>query len=52
MTPIPDRYDYIAVGADAPEPDDCPVCGDYFCRPSCRLPVPVDELEPVAREDR
>lgn len=55
MTPIPDVYDYVALGLMVPEPDDpydCPDCGNYFCGPDCRPPSPVDEREPIAKEDR
>lgn len=41
MTPLPETYDYIALGADAPEPDDgsCAWCAAYPCTVDCRPPV-------------
>ena len=36
MNAIPDAYDYLEVGADAPEPDGtCTWCGAYDCGPNC-----------------
>lgn len=35
---LPDAYDYIALGLDAPEPDDpgtCPDCGREYCPAWC-----------------
>lgn len=55
MNALPDVATYQELGALAPEPDepeDCPDCGAYFCRPDCRPRPASDEREPVAKEDR